>query len=168
MRPCYPGADVLLYVQRHGVAEDSSPLGDSERELTDEGRLKLQLILSAAKRAGAKPDLILCSPYVRAEQTAELAAQALEVTEEPEAEGFLLPFSDVLATWEEIRALREFSSVLLVGHNPHLSELVSALLSSPGAVAMKKGAIACLEINPASPSPSGSLVWLLTAKLAGG
>lgn len=159
---------MLLYIQRHGIAEDSSPLGDSERELTDEGRLKLQLLLSAAKRAGVKPDLILCSPYVRAEQTAELAAQAFGVSEEPEAEGFLLPFSDVLATWEEIRALREFSSVLLVGHNPHLSELVSALLNSPGAVAMKKGAMACLEINPASPRPSGSLVWLLTAKLAGG
>ncbi|MEO1087311.1 MAG: phosphohistidine phosphatase SixA [Acidobacteriota bacterium] len=159
---------MILYLLRHGIAEDVSPLGDSERELTEEGRRKLDLTLAAAQRAGVRPDLILSSPFIRAEQTAEMAATRLGSRDEPESEGFLMPFSDVLVTWEEIRGLREFSSVLLVGHNPHLTALLCAVLNCPGTLAMKKGTLARLDVDLGSAAPSGSLDWLLTAKLAGG
>lgn len=160
---------MILYLLRHGIAEDSNPGGDSERALTDEGRRKLALILSIAKSAGLKPDLIVTSPYLRAEQTAELAAEALGYAEEPEGDGILMPFSDVLATWAEIRGMREFDSVMLVGHNPHLSDVMSAILGAPGGrIPMKKGALARLQVDPTSTMPKGVLDWLLTAKLGGG
>ncbi len=160
---------MILYVLRHGIAEDWNPEGDSERSLTDEGREKLALILATAKRAGVKPDLITTSPYLRAEQTAELAAKALGYADEPEGDGVLMPFSDVLETWADIRGMRELDSVMLVGHNPHLSELVTAIVGAgAGRVTMKKGALARLRVDPSSTAPRGSLEWLLTAKRAGG
>ena len=160
---------MILYLLRHGIAEDSNPGGDSERALTDEGRRKLALILAIAKSAGVKPDLIVTSPCLRAEQTAELAAETLGYADEPEGDGILMPFSDVLATWAEIRGMREFDAVMLVGHNPHLSDVMSALLGAPGGrIPMKKGALARLQVDPTSTMPKGALDWLLTAKLAGG
>ena len=69
---------IEVYLQRHGVAEDIGPGGrDSERRLTAEGRKKLRQILGRALKAGAKPNLILTSPYKRALSTAEIAAKIL-------------------------------------------------------------------------------------------
>lgn len=161
---------MILYVLRHGIAEDHAPSGDdADRRLTDEGRRKLALILGRARQAGAAPEIIVSSPYVRARQTAEIAAERLGSSDTLSLSQTLYPYSDVRETWQEVRGWRELDSVMLVGHNPHLTDLVSTLVGGGGrgGVGMKKGALARLEIDPLSPEPRGWLEWLLTAKTAG-
>lgn len=163
-------AAMTLFILRHGIAEDVSPSGsDADRRLTDEGRRKLRQVLAKAKTAGANPELMLTSPYVRARQTAEIAAAELGYSSEPSLSERLFPFSSALETWEEIRGLRGVSSVMLVGHNPHLSELATRLAGGAGGggVLMKKAALARFDADAAANEPRGWLEWLLTAKTAG-
>jgi len=67
-----------LYIFRHGIAEDVGPDGtDDSRRLTREGVDKTRKAAAGIARLGAKPDVILTSPKVRAAQTADLAAEVL-------------------------------------------------------------------------------------------
>ena len=160
---------MTLFLLRHGIAEDISPSGsDSDRRLTDEGRAKLRRVLSRAKSSGAAPELIVTSPYVRARQTAEIAVEELGYQGRPQLSERLFPYSSAGETWEEIRGLRGVDSVMLVGHNPHMSEMATLLTGGAGGggVLMKKAALACFEIDPRAPEPRGWLEWLLTAKTA--
>ncbi|MDP9170388.1 MAG: histidine phosphatase family protein, partial [Acidobacteriota bacterium] len=67
-----------IYLLRHGAADDGRPGSpDSARELTREGRRKTSEVLKMARNAGVAPAVILSSPYVRARQTAKIAAEDL-------------------------------------------------------------------------------------------
>jgi len=158
-----------LYILRHGIAEDAGPgRSDEERALTGEGKDKLRRVLDRAQRAGTTPTLILTSPYVRAVQTARLAAQHLGCRHEPVETDALVPSGSPLRVWEEIRAHHAEEQLLLSGHEPLLSQLVSYLLDSPAlAVDMKKGAMVRIQLERFGPEPHGILVWMLTPKLAG-
>ena len=79
----------------------------------------------------------------------------------------LVPWVSAFELWEELSAWKKQPALLLCGHNPQLSELVSAAVGAHAwGVEMKKGALACLEVESFGAGPRGSLVWLLTAKTA--
>jgi phosphohistidine phosphatase len=109
--------------------------------------------------------VLLSSPYKRAMETAEIAHQALRLTERILQTDVLTPGYTPERVWDEIRLLREAEQVMLVGHEPQLSTVVGYLTS--GRVEMKKGAIARVDVDALGNRPLGTLVWLLTAKLAG-
>ena len=70
-----------IYIVRHGIAidrEDRKCPPDPERYLTEEGIEKTKRVAAAVAALGASPDLLLSSPYVRAMQTAEIFALALD------------------------------------------------------------------------------------------
>ena len=70
-----------LYIVRHGIAvdrEDPKCPADPERFLTNEGIEKTKQVAKGVAAVAAVPDLMLSSPYLRAVQTAELFASALE------------------------------------------------------------------------------------------
>lgn len=157
-----------LYVLRHGIAENVPSTGaDADRRLTEPGKDKLRRVLARAREAGVQPATILASPLVRARETAEIAREELRFADEAVVCDKLVPWVSAFELWEELRAWKEQSPLLLCGHNPQLSELVSAALGGRAwGVDMKKGALACLEIESFGSAPRGSLVWLLTAKTA--
>lgn len=157
-----------LFVLRHAIAEDAAPgQADSERRLTDPGREKLRRVLKRARMAGLGPDLIVSSPYVRARQTADIAIEELEYSSDLLTTTNLVPHGNLFELWNEIRAVAG-QQVLLVGHNPQLSELVSWMIGAPGhGVEMKKSGLAYLDVRGTGPTPQASLVWLLTPKSAG-
>ena len=157
-----------IYILRHGIAEDHNAAGDAQRSLTDEGRRKLRRVLERAAKAKVAPSLILSSPYVRARQTAELAAEVLEYRKKMVNLDTLTPEGSAETVWEEIRARRQESSILIAGHEPLLSASVAFLLGSPAMhVDMKKGALARIDMDRFGPKPDGTLCWLLTPRLAG-
>ncbi len=158
-----------LYVLRHGIAEDAGPgRADSVRALTSEGKEKLRRVLDRAKRADVAPTLILTSPYVRAVETAKIAAQRFECSKAPVQTDVLLPFGSPERVWEEICAHHEEEQILLAGHEPLLGQFVSFVLDSPALrVDFKKGALVRIHVDRFGPSPRGVLVWMLTPKLAG-
>ena len=157
-----------VFVLRHAIAEDAGPgQPDSERRLTDLGRESLRLVVQKAMRAGMAPAIVLTSPYVRARQTAEILLEELDDRCELVTTANLTPYAAVADLWQELREYSRLSPLIVVGHNPQLSELVSVLIGSPRyAVEMKKAAIACVKDAGNGPRPTGRLLWMLTAKLA--
>lgn len=156
----------VLYLLRHGVAEDASAaVADEQRELTDEGRRKTTEAAAGLRALGVAPEVILTSPLVRARQTAELTAQVLEVRT-VETYPPLAPAGGAEAV---VRQLKGYSGaeVMLVGHQPDLGELASYLLTgSQGLVPLpfKKGAVAAIEVGSIPPRVEGELLWFISNK----
>lgn len=153
---------------RHGIAEDRSASGhDPDRALTDKGLHKLEKVLKRAHNAGVAPSLIISSPYLRAMQTAEVAARVLEYHSEIVRSDRLTPHSTPADVWAEIRAHRDEPSILLAGHEPLFSATVAYMLGSTRAmVEFKKGAIVRIDFATIGAEPRGVLQWLITAKAA--
>ena len=112
------------------------------------------------------PSLILSSPYVRAKQTADIAASVLSAGTVQFLES-LYPHSDPEDTIIDINAL-DVDEILLVGHDPHMSDLLSLLVcGSRDVFSLKKSAIAAVEFSGKLEAGLGNLKWLLTPGLVG-
>lgn len=157
-----------VFLLRHGVAENSRPgFDDSARELTSEGRKRTREMMKLARALGLAPDYVLASPYVRAVQTAEVAAAALGYEAGLVRTPALTPDSHPERVWDEVRVYRGAAQLLLVGHEPLLSMLSAHLLNAPALlVDFKKGALMRIEIEAAASAPRGVLRWFLPSKLA--
>jgi phosphohistidine phosphatase len=103
-----------IYLLRHAIAEDA-PAGhpDSERALTAEGKKKLRNVLRAAAEAGVHPTLIVTSPYRRAVQTAQAAAEILGYKGDLLRTKSLEPGSSPASVWEELRVHKDEPRILL-------------------------------------------------------
>lgn len=126
----------MIYLLRHGDAEDAGTEGDAARRLTEKGARQARDAGRAIDSMGIEIDACLASPKVRAVETARIACEALGVdVEETEAlRGGPFDALDLAAGRGE---------VLLVGHEPDLSAEVGRLTG--GKVAMKKGGIAVVD-----------------------
>ena len=67
----------MIWLLRHGDAEDGEGKPDAERDLTEKGERQSRDAGKALKRLGVDLDVCLTSPKVRARRTAELACEAL-------------------------------------------------------------------------------------------
>jgi phosphohistidine phosphatase len=156
-----------LYILRHGIAEDVSESGlDRDRVLTEEGIEKTKLAGKAIRKLDVSFEAILTSPYDRAKQTAEIVANELNAPDLLQMVEELAADSSpetVLTALQKV--IRRQSSVLIVGHEPILSGLISLLLSGSAslAIAMKKGGLC--KLSCIRPEPGAArLDWLLTSK----
>ena len=158
-----------IYILRHGIAEDGhAGQPDAERVLTPEGKKKLRNVLRTVAKAGVAPTLILTSPYRRALQTAEIAAEVFDYKGDLLRTKALEPGSEPPMVWEELRVHKDEASILLAGHEPLFSRLAAYLLGCPDLqIDFKKGALACVQLDRFSTEPHGALRWMLTPKLAG-
>ncbi|MBV9745114.1 MAG: phosphohistidine phosphatase SixA [Acidobacteriia bacterium] len=157
-----------LYLFRHGIAENGRPgLKDADRALTAEGKDKLKRVLVRARGAGVEPGVILSSPYRRALETAQIAAESLGYRGKIVQTPALTPDASPHQVWEEIRARRTERSILLASHEPLMSAAVAFLLGSPAiAVEMKKAGLARIDCDQFGPEPKAVLKWLLTPAIA--
>lgn len=157
-----------LYLFRHGIAADAPPgHSDSLRPLTPEGRERSAAVIRMARGAGVAPSLIASSPYVRAVQTAEVAAKEFGWKGGLLRLPSLVPHGTPEAVWSDIRDLRDEPAVLLAGHEPLLAHLVAWVLNAPGLlVDMKKSALVRIDIDPFNAAPRGVLRWMLVPKFA--
>jgi phosphohistidine phosphatase len=153
---------------RHAIAEEKREgHSDAERALTTAGKQKLHAVLQRARRAGVSPVLILTSPYKRALQTAEMAAEVLNCQRKLVTTKTLLPSSPPDRAWKEV-AGSDAASVLVSGHEPQLSQFIAYLLKcSDLQLDLKKSALVRIDISAAETRPHGTLQWILTPKLAG-
>lgn len=157
-----------IYILRHAEAEPRAPGGaEGARQLTADGKRELRGVLRLARDAGAEPEVILASPWTRAQETAVAACDALGSPKMIETKS-LLP--DVLASeiWGEIRSLRPLEELMVVGHEPHLSRFAAFLLEAPVSIHIKKSAMIRIDVQDREGPPRGVLKWMLTPKLASG
>jgi phosphohistidine phosphatase len=132
---------VELVLLRHADAERHAAT-DFERNLTAKGREHAQVVAERLDAAGLKPDRLLSSKAPRAWQTAEAvsAKTGVPVQEAPLYDAGLEALKALLATLEVRR-------VLLVGHNPGLSDLATYLATMPTGWSLGKAAAAHLRLR---------------------
>jgi phosphohistidine phosphatase len=159
-----------ICILRHGIAvvrDDLNAENDSKRQLTPKGKRQLRQTAAAMKKMGLRFDLILSSPYLRAKQTAEIVVESLRLKRQLEFSNALVPdgsFQNLIRELNESKPAPE--NVLLVGHEPYLSRLISLLTTGGTDLAMdfKKGGLCKLEAEKLSHDRCATLVWLLTPK----
>lgn len=158
-----------LFILRHGIAAERDKLkypDDDRRPLTPEGRKKLRRIAAFLKDRGYRFDLVLTSPLVRARQTAEIATGVLGLEKNLRDSPHLSPSGDPRRLVAEIEGSKE-DRVLLVGHEPYLSGLISMLLSGQQGleIVLKKGGFCHLSAENLKYGRCAKLLALLPPKL---
>jgi len=159
-----------LYFLRHAIAvQRGHPkyTNDAQRPLTAQGAQKMSCAAHGMRTLGLSFDAILCSPYVRARQTAQIITRVFQTPKiKINFTNNLVGNTPLEELWQEILTLSSKSKkILLVGHQPHLTEFMSYLLKSekPIPINLKKGALAHLSCpDSCGPTPA-VLNWVLTA-----
>jgi phosphohistidine phosphatase len=152
-----------VHLLRHGTAEDITPSGsDAERKLTAVGRDEVRHAAECARRAKVAPTLILSSPFVRAVETAEIAAEIMGCRAGIVRTEALIPSASPQRVWNEIRGRQDEMQILLAGHEPLLSHLAAYLLSSPALrIEMRKATLVRIDLDRFAPDPRGTLKWIV-------
>jgi phosphohistidine phosphatase len=155
---------------RHGIAVTRGSAGfanDSARALTPEGQEKMQEAAQGLVQIGFEVDWIVSSPLVRAVETADIVAKSLAARPPMDLCDALRPggSAEDLVAFLAKRPNRR--RVLLVGHEPDLSELAARLIGAGGHANLmfKKGGCCLIIFEEFPPRGPGELVWWLTPRL---
>jgi phosphohistidine phosphatase len=158
-----------LYIIRHAEAQQlgqKNNFTDEKRALTSDGRDRMRDGTKGLRKLGVEPGLLLTSPLTRALETAEIVAAGLGLHKKEVVQtDNLKPGAPHNGLFAEIKKHAEVESIVLVGHEPDLSGIISAILNCDGlAIEMKKGSVCCLNVTETVPALRGSLMWLLTLR----
>ena len=151
----------LLYLVRHGQARTQGD--DADRTLTDQGQDEIEMIARWAAGSGVEPAQIRHSGKRRAEQTATILQDRLSADEGVVVGVGLSPNDDVRLVAETLES--EQRTLMLVGHLPFLSRLISLLLLNDAdreLIDFPTGAMACLLRK----DENWRLAWLVTPELS--
>ena len=164
-----------LLVIRHAIAEDkerfaASGRSDDQRPLTEEGRTKMRRGADGVRLVSPRVTVLASSPLVRARETAEIVGAALKVARVEIVDALRpdRPFDELVA-WLNKRLPpnedEDDSAVAVVGHEPHLSGLVTWLMTGQKdpRLELKKGGACLLSFERAPAAGEATLRWLLTA-----
>lgn len=138
---------------------------DDRRPLDEEGILQARYIGRMLANLDVQVEQIVSSPLKRALQTASLVANELAFETAVQLDDALQSEADLAQFQAMLSRFRQYESVMVVGHNPSLTEFLSKTISSGAGAAQidfKKGAVAKVEIS----GRSGTLHWLVTPKIA--
>jgi len=154
---------MTIFLLRHGEAADAGRLSDGERPLTDFGQRQATAVGRYLAETQAEIDLVYCSPLLRARQTADAVRQSFRPVP--------IQISDLLFSHSNpadiVAGLRKISqkSVLLVGHEPHLSRTISYLLwgEERSRIDMRTCSLACVTTPDPLETGRGALQWLVSS-----
>ena len=158
---------MIVYFLRHASAGESlsDPKKDERRALDKEGVEQCRYIGRVLAALDVQVDAILSSPLKRASQTAAFVGNELGYDGKLQFDNALRPEADYNAFRQLLARHHKHDAVMVVGHNPSLSEFLSLAISRRGAdeaVDLKKGAVARVEVD----SKSAVLHWCITPKIA--
>ncbi|AIE75799.1 MULTISPECIES: phosphohistidine phosphatase SixA [unclassified Synechocystis] len=155
-----------LYLIRHGIAQEQSPdIPDGDRQLTKKGKDKTERVAQRLQAIGVEFDLILTSPLVRAQQTAQIL---MDRGLSPHLEIFapLAPEEDIATGIVQLTQAYQHRShrcLALVGHQPDLANWAEYLIfgSPQGKLIVKKAGIIGLTLPPWDFQPGQGELFLL-------
>jgi phosphohistidine phosphatase len=157
---------MIVYFLRHANAGKplANPKKDEKRALDKEGIEQCGIVGRALAALDVQVDVIISSPLKRAVQTASLVGNELGYEGKLQFEDALRPG----ASFADFRRLLEKYStqeaIMVVGHNPTLSEFLGRSISETGCEAgteLKKGAVAKAEMG----RNAAILQWCVTPKV---
>lgn len=153
---------------RHAIAHERSRArwpNDSQRPLTPDGIRKFEKAARGLGRYLPRSATLLTSPLVRARDTAAIlrrVAQLREPVESPElGAGQAVKHAIALLRKQRTRC------VVLVGHEPNLSLLLSSLLGGVARLkfTLKKGGAVCVEFGKAVEPGAATLLWMAPPRM---
>jgi phosphohistidine phosphatase len=159
-----------MYILRHGIAESRGAANyrlDSDRALTSKGIKRMRQVAKGLNNLGVKFDTMLSSPYRRALETAFIVSRQFgageSIQSSPSLKPEVLPEQVVRTLQEKYASCR---NLMLVGHEPQLSSLVSYLTTGSASARpiLKKGGVCKLQVEKLEAGKCATLVWLLTPK----
>lgn len=145
-----------IYLLRHGDAASLAPDGshdDERRQLTSDGIEKLRNACGVYSRMIEPPQQIMHSPLIRARQSAEilLAATAPEQVDLLSESSELRPGGRAARVVDMLQTefLNGCESMVLVGHEPLLGDLLGVLISGNDrfSLPMGKGMLASIRMT---------------------
>lgn len=144
---------------RHGDADYGG--SDRDRNLSDLGIAQAQAAGRALMCLGMRPGLICTSELSRAKETGDEIKKYFQDAEMISSE-YLSPDSDQRQIVRSLQSWQQ-GTILLVGHEPHLSGLISLLAagSRAGRIVISRGAIAVIDFEGGVSYGSGNLRMLL-------
>ena len=163
-----------LYVLRHAIAAEPGEhglpedLSDGDRPLTTAGKRRLRRSIPGMQAAGVRFDRAITSPLLRAMQTAQVVMREMHVpADRLVVSRQLSPGAGHKHLVRELAALaKHHKDVMIVGHEPSLSELIGLLCAGRTSVSirLKKGGLAKLEATRIRHGRCATLLWLLTPR----
>jgi phosphohistidine phosphatase len=157
---------MILYFLRHANAGErlSSPKKDEKRGLDKEGIEQCGYVGRALAALDVQVDAIISSPLKRATQTASLVGNEMGHEGKLQIDPALRPSASFVDFRKLLDKFSRSEAIMVVGHNPNLSEFLGRVISSnacEAATDLRKGAVARVDLRRAS----GSLQWVITPKI---
>ena len=157
---------MLVYFVRHASAgqRKADPAKDEKRPLDEDGIAQCGFVGRALALLDTHIDAIVSSPLKRATQTASLVANDLAFESKIEIDPALRPEASYAQFRDLLDRHRDQEAILVVGHNPNLSQFLSRSVGAAttrAGIDMKKGAVARVEVD----HNRGVLNWMLTPKI---
>jgi len=156
-----------LLIIRHAPAEDRDRFAetgqpDELRPLTQRGIERMTLAARGLTTLALPIERLIVSPLVRAQQTAEILAPTLEL-KHFDTEAILSPEATVDQQIDWLRKQPRVDGLALVGHEPSVGQLCTALIhgQANGNMPMKKGAAALIRFDNRIGHGNGRLIWFL-------
>src|ERR1700733_9923986 len=158
---------MILFFLRHSSGGEPlvNPKKDEKRALDAEGIEQCGFVGRALAALDVQVDVVVSSPLKRATQTASLVGNELGYEGKLQIEAGLRPGATLADFRKLLEKYARQEAVMVVGHNPNLSQFLGAVISDSGceaSVELKKGAVARVEMRRSS----GTLNWCLTPKVA--
>jgi phosphohistidine phosphatase len=160
-----------LVILRHGKAGPAEHgIPDRDRAITGKGIEDIRKVARWLLSHDLIFDMIITSPLKRARETAEIVSLQSSRKSPVTVWEILSPGGSPEEILQAIGGMAEDSVILLVGHEPDLSRLVSRIIAGDdnASIALAKGGMAYIKEFSPSRHPSGELHWLLSPKLISG
>src|ERR671937_1806208 len=157
---------MLVYVVRHASAGESQsdPKKDDKRPLDKEGVEQCRQLGRVLAALSVDIGLVVSSPLKRATQTAALLSNEIGFEGKLILDDSLRPEASFSAFRTLLQQQKKLDAVMVVGHNPSISQFASRLISdgqNESCIYLKKGAAAKLEFR----SRGTQLHWCITPKV---
>jgi phosphohistidine phosphatase len=155
---------MIMYFLRHASAGKAiaNSKKDEKRSLDKDGIEQCGYVGRALAALAVQVDAIISSPLKRATQTASLVGNELGYEGKLQIEEALRPGTGYSEFQRLLDKYSKFEAVMVVGHNPNLSEFLGRVIAGCEAgVDLKKGAVAKVDFN----RNTGSLQWCLPPKV---
>ena len=157
----------VIYIIRHAKASRNLKYQDYERPLSKRGQKDSAKLGEWMRLAGCRPDAVIASNAVRGRHTADIVASALGARSERIRYEQTLYGATVTRWMLQLRNLDEGTvhGVLLVGHNPEMSQLaakltgIRGLAMPPGGLVAVQSKVAWKNTGMAARTPSSGLLW---------
>jgi phosphohistidine phosphatase len=156
---------MVIYFLRHASAGEHllNPKKDEKRALDKEGIEQCGYVGRALAAMDVQVDTIISSALKRATQTASLVGNEIGYEGKLQIEAGLKPGATVADFRRLLEKYSRQESVMVVGHNPNLSQFLGSVISvrdCEASVDLKKGAVARVDMR----RTSGTLLWCVTPK----